>query len=620
MPTTVPDTSIVPLPATSSPPCCATTSTGGSPGAVPEPDNTVLAGWLPSCEGGGVVPSATDIVDSESWDPAVSVTPAAASYTGIEATATRLTEVASVVMTQVGAEEIAAADAAMRVAVSEFAVVAMTTVGADDIPAADAHRVAAAEVAVLDTFGAVEEQTAVAVAEVAEVEMSGVIPLAAADALVVALSESPDVAVSGADETTRVAVTEVAVVDARVAAADTVPVAVAEVASVETSGVTAVTAAESTAVILSEVAAPVVPVTAADSILIRVSENEMALLNLQGGLMLPTPPTFTAAVPSFVNSTLNDGVDRVAVVFRAPKAGTLHSFEWRQGTNATSPGNGVRYAFQDLDASGDPDGTDDQFRTITTGFGAATWLVPPGPITSDGTDSGTKRTVTAGELLAAVIYLPNFTTGSVTFSQLDLGGAVLGISGQTYCDIKAAAFAKNFNTACMVLKYDDGTYATPSPDSHPILNLNTTTFNSGSTPDERGLIFSLPMRSYVSGIWVRLDLDNACDVVLYDSDGTTVLATTSLVSTARPSTAAQTSLVPFGPVLLLANTTYRVVIKPTTGSSVSTYDFDVTSAAVMAGAPGGANFYYTSRTDAGAWADVTTKRPWMGLLITGMSS
>ena len=28
---------------------------------------------------------------------------------------------------------------------------------------------------------------------------------------------------------------------------------------------------------------------------------------------------------------------------------------------------------------------------------------------------------------------------------------------------------------------------------------------------------------------------------------------------------------------------------------------------------GGPNFHYTSRTDAGAWTDVTTQRPWMGL-------
>jgi hypothetical protein len=193
--------------------------------------------------------------------------------------------------------------------------------------------------------------------------------------------------------------------------------------------------------------------------------------------------------------------------------------------------------------------------------------------------------------------------------------------GVSYMDIKATTWAPNPNTPCMVLRYDDDTYVTVAPDAVPALALNTTTFNSGSTPDERGLRLTLPMRTYVVGAWVRLDLDAACDVVLYDSDGTSVLASASLDSTARMSTTGATCVVRFDPVLLLADTVYRLVVKPTSVSNVSTYDYDVTSTTVMAATPGGASFSYTSRTNAGAWDDsATTKKPWVGLLIAGMSS
>lgn len=51
----------------SSQPCCTTTSQNQSPGAGPLP---VAASpvWTPSCLGGGLVPSAADLTDSERWD------------------------------------------------------------------------------------------------------------------------------------------------------------------------------------------------------------------------------------------------------------------------------------------------------------------------------------------------------------------------------------------------------------------------------------------------------------------------------------------------------------------------------------------------------------------------
>lgn len=72
----IPDTSIIQPSLVD--PCCDTPGPSSNAGVTPIMDRTVLAEWVASCEGGGSVPSATDVVDSESWDPAIE---AAAVYT-----------------------------------------------------------------------------------------------------------------------------------------------------------------------------------------------------------------------------------------------------------------------------------------------------------------------------------------------------------------------------------------------------------------------------------------------------------------------------------------------------------------------------------------------------------
>lgn len=66
-PGTVPTTIAV-----NSTPCCDTTGTTGATGtntATPNPGPVLQGfGWTPRCTGGGVVPSAADLTDSENWD------------------------------------------------------------------------------------------------------------------------------------------------------------------------------------------------------------------------------------------------------------------------------------------------------------------------------------------------------------------------------------------------------------------------------------------------------------------------------------------------------------------------------------------------------------------------
>ena len=135
----------------------------------------------------------------------------------------------------------------------------------------------------------------------------------------------------------------------------------------------------------------------------------MTLATVKGGLWIPKPPAVSTTV-SFSTFLIDAAGERVAFVIRVPKTGTLDKAEFRVGTVAINAASQVRVSFQDISAAnGDPDGTQDQFRDIAgSAFASNTWMVP-GLMTSDGTDTGVKRSVTQGDLLSVVIEYQTFT-------------------------------------------------------------------------------------------------------------------------------------------------------------------------------------------------------------------
>ena len=104
----------------------------------------------------------------------------------------------------------------------------------------------------------------------------------------------------------------------------------------------------------------------------------MTLTAVKGGLWVPTIIGALAnAAPAFVGLTIDGAAEKVAVFFQVPKTGTLDAFEFRLGTVTQAPTNGLRCSFQDLSATtGFPDGTQDQYRDVTSGLTQDTWIVP----------------------------------------------------------------------------------------------------------------------------------------------------------------------------------------------------------------------------------------------------
>ena len=341
----------------------------------------------------------------------------------------------------------------------------------------------------------------------------------------------------------------------------------------------------------------------------------MALQTIPGGLWIPRLSQASNNQPAYSNNRVIDAsAEKFAFVFRVPKTGTLDKFEFKLGAVTFNAASVLRCSFQDVSLTdGNPDGTQDQFRDMTS-LSANAWNVP-GLITSDGSDTGTKRSVTAGDLLSVVFEFQTFTAAdSVVIQTINVSG-ITSPSGQSYSDLFTASWAKtDANGPVFALKYNDGSYEFIA-NVIPCSTLNNVTFNNASTPDEQGLIFSLPFPVTVTGVWLRVNASADFDIVLYDSDGSTALATVSVDSDVWAVAASTNAFLRFSPQDLTKDTNYRVVVKPG-ASNVVVHNFEVASAAIMDAVEGGQNWHYTQRTDAGAWTETTTKRPWMGLLVS----
>lgn len=352
----------------------------------------------------------------------------------------------------------------------------------------------------------------------------------------------------------------------------------------------------------------------------------MSLVDVPGGILFPSPIPLSAGLPALAAmSTVNDANDKIAYIIQVPKSGTLDWFECQQFANTNNPDNGLRFSFQSLSATtGAPGGVQDQFRTLTSGFGNRAWLVPPGVMTNDGTNGGTKRTVTVGDWIACVVEFESFTAGdSVSFAELNLSTGASGAASPTvnqYVSVFETAWINAIGAGPIALKYSDGTYGVLPLWWSPMLTINSTGFNSGSSPANRGIRFKNAFPCRVAGMWVRFSAGDAnYNVTLYDN-ADNILSQTLIDGNFDVSAGGNNTLIYFDTkVDLAANTIYRLIISPTAASpNVTLYDFDVSVAALMAAVQGGVEWYSSNGTT-GAWVDSTANRAFMGLIIDAIS-
>jgi hypothetical protein len=314
--------------------------------------------------------------------------------------------------------------------------------------------------------------------------------------------------------------------------------------------------------------------------------------------------------------TLDAAADYMAFILTVPKTGSLETVHLFQSQQTSI--QDLHVSFQDLTATGDPDGTADQFVVYTPVGGDLNTYKAVGPITSDGTGGGARRSVTQGDRIAVVVRF-NSTAGDIDI--------LSGVTKDGTKDLRApyAMFSSNSGTAwaphydwpTMMLEYvTDGIIHVP--DTLPLLNSrNTVTMGNGSTPDEIGFKFQVPFPCKVVGV----EMPGASTDILVGIEngaGGTIATEVSSDEPGTGSAGVRSYYFKEAEVTLAADTTYYITWRPTTATTRTTYNWDLVNAAARAGLAWGTVSSYNTRTDGGAWTEETTKTMICSLIISGI--
>lgn len=320
-------------------------------------------------------------------------------------------------------------------------------------------------------------------------------------------------------------------------------------------------------------------------------------------------------------ATLDASGEKVAFLLRVPRTGTLNGIHFLVAQKTQWPTNGIRFSFQDLAAAAiEPDGTQDQYRVITTEPNLYEWT-STGLMTSDGTDMGTKRSVTAGDYMCIVAEFESWASGD----DIDMG-AYSHIFPTNPVSRFSVAKGRIFTSSwgdmssgkipSFYLDYDDGSIWA-LPNGTIAVGGGGDNLGVNTTPDEVGVKFSYPIPVRVRGIaYGGSNPPQDHTVHLYDSEGTELASGTlnnNMINTASDANTMYYVEFDSGDeVELTAGATYRATVKM--GATTRLFDYCEydSNAHMMYDA-----FYQTSqedasiqgtvRTDGGSWTDSNTK-------------
>jgi hypothetical protein len=337
----------------------------------------------------------------------------------------------------------------------------------------------------------------------------------------------------------------------------------------------------------------------------------MALAAVGGLIPYPAPPPGVTGAITLSSTTfvINAASEKIALLFRAPKAGNIRKLNFRTGTVAT--GDTVDLRLETI-SSGVPSGT------LAGVNGNASHAIANGDdnVWITGTAFTADVTVTLGQPLAAVIV--NGGGGG------DIQIAHFADASQTnfpYGALFEASWVRHATMPVIVPEYSDGTYAYIHGLWAPSAVGNTNT-NTGTTPDEIGNQITIPFACRVAGAWIwHIAASTAdFDLVLYEGAGVTP---TEVARTSVDADEQQAAASSGGPNWFLfeetvefsAGDVVRIVCLPTTVNNVQMQHVDVNAAGLMAMCPAGTAAYHTQRTNAGNFSETTTRRQMIGLLL-----
>jgi len=331
----------------------------------------------------------------------------------------------------------------------------------------------------------------------------------------------------------------------------------------------------------------------------------MALVNIPY-IYYPAWPGRALAAPSLIGLTIDAAGEKVGAVVQATATATIRKVGFRVHTVTSSGDVNVRLETVDA-ATGLPTGT-----LLHASADVTVTISSTGWKTAD-FGSGNGGAVTRGSTIFAVVIQDDAASApNIQISYYDDETLVAFPYVVSYISSWGKVTTGSPNIA---LEFADGTYMVLPTSGVLESSITTAVFSNASTPDHRGLRFKNPFNCRVAGAWIWTDFDGNADIELYDSDGTTVLQTASIDDDVRNFTDGRVYPIWFdGSEELTIDTFYRVVVAPTTTTSVRYYEIGIDSTAIMDSRQGGQNFHATSKKDAG-WTDDTTAVPTIGLII-----
>lgn len=329
-------------------------------------------------------------------------------------------------------------------------------------------------------------------------------------------------------------------------------------------------------------------------------------------------------------ATIDAAGEHLAYVLSVPKTGTLKKIGWRIYT-VNSPVMTVAVSVETVAAAvGAPVATTDAGKTLyATGAVSADITSFSAGVRFDAINGSTGISVTQGDLISVVVRCKAHTSGSIGVL-IDAGSGTLGLlymGNLPYTYTYLGGTADTLYKPHITLEYDGEFVSVPgvSPACSSIGDYEA--WNSGSNPDRRGLKFKTPFNCKLAGAVIYCDADDDCDVILYDTDGYTVVTgfPVTLSSTKRRANTAGTAFVAFSTTpTITANSYYRLVVLPknTTGV-VMTYTIPGDDGAIlgMSALYGGSNVAYTTfngtpTSGSHTWTDTATKLLSLSLLIS----
>lgn len=352
-------------------------------------------------------------------------------------------------------------------------------------------------------------------------------------------------------------------------------------------------------------------------------------LQLLGGQSIQYPHDIggLSVSPAFGSATFAATGAKVAMCGEVflPGRGTksIRKIHFRFGAVTKAGGSALTVSLQDINAASGsgpfPDETQDQTVAIANGdagFTSNAWYAT-GNLSAD-------RAVSHGDKLAVVWEFDG--GGRLGADSVALSGIAL-----TTTDAKATFpttvvksggtwAATNLVTPNVVFEMSDGTFGSFVGQVFPASAINSHAYNSGTAgADEYAQKITLPIACKCDGAFVRVNAGATAnfDIVLYD--GTTAIASQSIDGNEVAGLPVRLLFVSWAEVSLSASTAYRLAVKPTTTNNLTVFSHDTSAAGHFVCMPGGTDVCYSTRVDAGSWADTATRRLiGFGLLLSSI--